>query len=41
MIKVEVDEAEIQRKLGKVQMDFIRKAEKRNKERAKMHRFFR
>jgi hypothetical protein len=39
--QVEVDEAAIQSRLGKVNMDFIKKAEKRNKERAKMHRFFR
>merc|ERR1711962_731743 len=41
MSQVEVDEAEIQKRLGKVNMHFIKKAEKRNKERSKMHRFFR
>ena len=29
------------KKLGKINMDFVRKAEKRNKQRATMHRFFR
>jgi len=32
---------EVQKKLGNINMDFVRKAEKRNKERASMHRFFR
>merc|ERR1719153_142188 len=41
MSQVEVDEAEVQRRLGKVNMDFIKKAEKRNKERSRLHRFFR
>merc|ERR1719500_525606 len=41
MSQVEVDEAEIQKRLGKGNMHFIKKAEKRNKERSKMHRFFR
>jgi len=41
MSQVEVDEADVQQRLGKINMDFVRKAEKRNKERATMHRFFR
>jgi len=41
MKQVEVDELEVQKRLGKINMDFVRKAEKRNKERASMHRFFR
>merc|ERR1712106_1031868 len=41
MPQVEVDDASVQQKLGKVNMDFVRKAEKRNKERAERHRFFR
>merc|ERR1712122_399479 len=41
MEQVEVDELDVQKKLGKINMDFVRKAEKRNKERATMHRFFR
>jgi len=41
MKQIEVDEIEVQQKLGKINMDFVRKAEKRNKERAAMHRFFR
>merc|ERR1719470_377924 len=41
MEQVEVDEASVQQRLGKVNMDFVRKAEKRNKERANRHRFFR
>merc|ERR1711997_149072 len=41
MTQVEVDEAAVQQKLGKINMDFVRKAEKRNKERATLHRFFR
>lgn len=41
MKQVEVDEVDIQKKLGKLQMDFVRKAEQTNKNRAKMHRFFR
>jgi len=36
-----VDEADTQKQLGRLQMDFVRKAEKRNKERANFHRFFR
>merc|ERR1712079_856611 len=41
MTQVEVDEAAVQQKLGKINMDSVRKAEKRNKERATLHRFFR
>merc|ERR1712034_221924 len=41
MQQVEVDDASVQKKLGNINMDFVRKAEKRNKERAKLHRFFR
>jgi len=41
MEQVEVDELDVQKKLGKINMDFVRKAEKRNKQRATMHRFFR
>ena len=41
MRQVEVDELDVQKKLGKINMDFVRKAEKRNKERASMHRFTR
>ena len=37
-LQVDVDSAEIQKKLGNINMDFVRKAEKKNKERAKMHR---
>ena len=38
MEQVEVDEMDVQKKLGKINMDFVRKAEKRNKERATLHR---
>ena len=38
MEQVEEDEMDVQKKLGKINMDFVRKAEKRNKERATMHR---
>lgn len=41
MQQVDVDEPNVQKQLGNINMDFVRKAEKRNKERAKMHRFFR
>lgn len=41
MKQVEVDEADIQKQLGTLQMDFIKKAEKSNKKRANLHRFFR
>ena len=30
MSQVEVDEADVQQRLGKINMDFVRKAEKRN-----------
>ena len=39
MKQVEVDELDVQKKLGQINMDFVRKAEKRNKKRASMHRF--
>ena len=38
MQQVDVDEPNIQKQLGNINMDFVRKAEKRNQERAKMHR---
>lgn len=38
MQQVDVDEPRVQKQLGALNMDFVRKAEKRNKERAKMHR---
>lgn len=41
MKQIDVDEADIQKKLGKLNMDFVRKAERKNSERAKRHRFFR
>jgi len=41
MKQVDVDDAAIQKKMGTISMDFVRKAEKKNKTRAKMHRFFR
>jgi len=41
MKQVEVDEEDVQNKLGRLQMNFIKKAEKRNKKRANLHRFFR
>lgn len=41
MKQVDVDERLVQDKLGTMHMDFVRKAEKKNKERAKMHKFFR
>lgn len=41
MRQVDVDEADIQKRLGKLNMDFVRKAEKQNKERAKRHKFYR
>ena len=37
-LQVDVDSADIQKKLGNINMDFVRKAEKKNKERANMHR---
>jgi hypothetical protein len=39
MRQVDVDEPNIQKQLGNINMDFVRKAEKRNKERATMHRW--
>jgi len=41
MKQVDVDENEVQKRLGSINMDFVRKAERKNKERAKMHKFFR
>lgn len=41
MRQVDVDEPSVQKQLGNINMDFVRKAEKRNTERATMHRFFR
>lgn len=41
MKQVEVDEVDVQKRLGNINMDFVRKAERKNKERAKMHTFFR
>ena len=36
--QVEVDELDVQKRLGNLSMNFVRKAEKKNKERAKNHR---
>jgi len=41
MKQVDVDEAAIQNKLGKLNMDFVRKAERINLDRAKRHKFYR
>ncbi len=41
MSQVEVDEPEVQKRLGKIQMDFVKKAERTNEERAKRHKHFR
>lgn len=41
MQQVEVDEANVKQKLGDIQMAFVKKAESRNKERAKKHVFYR
>jgi len=41
MKQVDVDEAAVQAQLGKMNMNFVRKAEKTNKERAKNHKFYR
>lgn len=41
MKQVDVDESEVQKRLGSINMDFVRKAERKNKERANMHKFFR
>ncbi len=41
MSQVEVDEPHVQKQLGRIQMDFVKKAERSNAERAVRHRFFR
>ena len=41
MRQVEVDEPEVQRKLGRIQMNLVKKAEKQNLDRAVRHRKFR
>lgn len=41
MKQVEVDELDVQKRLGNLSMNFVRKAEKKNKERAKNHRLYR
>ena len=41
MPQVEVDEPNVQERLGKMQMDFVRKAERQNLNRAIKHREFR
>lgn len=41
MKQVEVDEPVVQKQLGRIQMDFVKKAEKKNAERATKHRQFR
>jgi hypothetical protein len=41
MKQVDVDEAAVQAQLGKMHMNFVRKAENKNKERAKNHKFYR
>lgn len=41
MKQVDVDELEVQKRLGQLNMNYVRKAEKKNKARAKMHRVFR
>jgi len=41
MQQVEVDEANVKQELGQIQMAFVKKAEMRNKERAKRHVFYR
>ena len=38
LFQVDVDEAAIQNKLGKLNMDFVRKAERINLDRAKRHK---
>ena len=38
IFQVDVDEAAIQNKLGKLNMDFVRKAERINLDRAKRHK---
>ena len=41
MKQVEVDEPDVQKKLGAVQMNFVKKAERINLERATKHRAYR
>lgn len=41
MKQIDVDASAVQQKLGNINMDFVRKAERKNKQRAKLHRFFR
>lgn len=41
MEQVDVDEADIQKRLGKLNMNLVRKAEKRVEEKAKRHKFYR
>ncbi len=41
MSQVEVDEPHVQKQLGQIQMDFVKKAEKLNADRASKHRHFR
>lgn len=41
MKQVEVDEPHVQQQLGRIQMSFVKKAEKRNADRAKRHVHFR
>jgi len=41
MSQVEVDEPAVQRQLGEMQMNFVKRAEKVNLERSKRHKFFR
>ena len=41
MSQVEVDEPHVQQQLGKMQMSFVKKAEKLNMDRAVRHRYFR
>ncbi len=41
MSQVEVDEPHVQERLGRMQMNFVKKAEAINEDRASKHRFFR
>lgn len=41
MKQIEVDEPNVQKELGKIQMNFVKKAERRNADRAKRHVHFR
>lgn len=41
MEQVEVDEDKVRKELGQIQMDFVKKAERRNKDRATRHVFYR